>query len=571
MSKQDEKPITLEDLDYFWMQSGAPCFMADREDICEIVESLGFQIYYLIADLEINKQMKGKDAQQKDTTWIQTEHKARVLKVVNNIVGRSISETDDSFGSDVLASVEEAATYNMPRIPKVIVNKLDEFFRLVHAQHGTESIVILTFDPTVGGEQGWGVLVPEQTNTSVHCKYDADSIVDLKPDHVIIVGSVHSHPEMAAYASGTDHEDQADFDGVHITYGWQKTKNGGATEYHAEMQMNGTAYVLNIDDVFEDAIPLKDPDPDVVEWSGKVKKVSPPPYKAGVLGTPMAQPTGQGLAQQTGQGLALGHTGSTGINYYGGRSVPSRNQNIPFEMDEYDGQLIAEVDPLIQSITCPSCDLYLFKADIQTHGYCPACDIPLAAKNASLSQIEFLTDEHRRMRNKDIGVAYYLWCRDDKNENFLIQIKPDELDNRPSPNGSRIDRFDEFAEYADEIEWEAGLSLLKEDSLFLYADDVTLCCACPSEKAWVDCKCSPTVYWEDIETFENATVSIQKYEPASMCHTCAFYCLPECNDYRNLIVEYISTQQLPSKTIDGCDSWADFSIVASNIDSGIYD
>jgi hypothetical protein len=37
------------------------------------------------------------------------------------------------------------------------------------------------------------------------------------------------------------------------------------------------------------------------------------------------------------------------------------------------------------------------------------------------------------------------------------------------------------------------------------------------------------------------------------------------------IIEYVSTKQLPSKTIDGCDEWVDFSKVANDIDSGIYD
>jgi hypothetical protein len=563
MSNKIKEPVTLDDLDYFWMTNGAPCFMADREDICEVVESLGFQIYYLIADLAINKEVKGKDKQFKEITWIETTHKARVLKVVNNIIGRSVSETDDEFGQDILSSVEESATYNMPKIPKVIVKKLDEFFRLVHAQHGTESIVILTFDPNVNTSDGWGVLVPEQTNTPAHCKYDAESIVDLKPDHVIIVGSVHSHPEMAAYASGTDHEDQADFDGVHITYGWMKTKNGGATEYHAEMQMNGTAYLLNIEDVFEDTTEIKDPDPQVVEWSGKVKKVSPPPYKAGV--TPQATqalPTGQA------QGLVSGHTGTTGINYYGGRSVPSRKQTIPFQMDEYDGQLVAEIDTSSNvSMTCPSCELYLFKADVEGHGFCPACDIPLAPKNASLKSIEFAVNYHLVNRSKETGCAYYLWCKDDKNENFLIQIKPDELDSRDISIGSRIDEFEEYGD-ADQ----AGLSLLKEsDGLFFYAEDVTLCCACPADRAWTECKCAPTVYWEDIERFEIAANNTEKYVADSICQTCAFYCLPECDSYRNNIIEFISTQQLPSKAIDGCDSWVDFSKVANDIDSGIYD
>lgn len=564
MSNKIKEPVTLDDLDYFWMTNGAPCFMADREDICEVVESLGFQIYYLIADLAINKEIKGKDKQFKEITWIETTHKARVLKVVNNIIGRSVSETDDEFGQDILSSVEESATYNMPKIPKNIIKKLDEFFRLVHAQHGTESIVILTFDPNVNTSDGWGVLVPEQTNTAAHCKYDAESIVDLKPDHVIIVGSVHSHPEMAAYASGTDHEDQADFDGVHITYGWMKTKNGGATEYHAEMQMNGTAYLLNIDDVFEDTTEVKDPDPQVVEWSGKVKKVSPPPYKAGVLGTPMAQQTGQP------QGLASGHTATTGIKYYGGRSVPNRKQVIPFRMDEYDGQIVAEIDiSMHHSMVCPSCQLYLFKADVEGHGFCPGCDIALASKNASIQSIEFTVNHYLINRSKETAGAYYLWCKDDKNENFLIQIKADELDSRNTVIGSRID---EFAEYDDTDQDQAGLSLLKEsDGLFFYAEDITLCCACSADRAWTECKCTPTVYWQDIEYFEAAAVNTEIYAASSMCQTCAFYNLPECESYRMNIIEFVSTKQLPSKTIDGCDEWVDFSQVTNDIDSGIYD
>ena len=67
----------------------------------------------------------------------------------------------------------------------------------------------------------------------------------------MIVGSVHSHPGMPAYASGTDHADQADFDGVHITFGWQNNVNSGATQYHIELQVSGESYTLKPEDVFE--------------------------------------------------------------------------------------------------------------------------------------------------------------------------------------------------------------------------------------------------------------------------------------------------------------------------------
>ena len=47
---------TMEDLDYFWMSDGIPMFIADRPDICDIVESIGFNIYYLL--IKINDHLK---------------------------------------------------------------------------------------------------------------------------------------------------------------------------------------------------------------------------------------------------------------------------------------------------------------------------------------------------------------------------------------------------------------------------------------------------------------------------------------------------------------------------------
>jgi len=172
-------------------------------------------------------------------------------------------------------------------------------------------------------------------------------------------------------------------------------------------------------------------------------------------------------------------------------------------------------------------------------------------------------------RNKETACAYYLWCTDDKNEHFLIQIKPDELDSRDIPIGSRIDEFSDF----DDTD-QAGVSLLKannDNGLFFYAEDITLCCACSADRAWTECNCSPTVYWEDIEIFEKAANNIEVYSADSICYSCAFFGLPECDAYRLNITEFVSTQELPSKTIDGCDSWIDFSKVANDIDSGIYD
>ena len=46
----DKKEVSLEDLNYFWMPSGVPCFIADNDNICDIVENMGFNIYYLLSN-----------------------------------------------------------------------------------------------------------------------------------------------------------------------------------------------------------------------------------------------------------------------------------------------------------------------------------------------------------------------------------------------------------------------------------------------------------------------------------------------------------------------------------------
>lgn len=553
----EQENVSLDDLNYFWMPNGAPCFMADREDICEIVESLGFQIYYLIANLEEEKTVDGKDAQNKPIKYTVSEFTGSLLKVVNNMVGRSIAIAEEPFPSDQFAAVKTEAYYSLPKIPYSLIEKLDEFFRVVDAQHGTESIVILTFDPNVDDSSGWGVLVPEQSNTSVHCKYDADSIAFLKPDHVMIVGSVHSHPGMAAYASGTDHADQADFDGIHITFGWQKTVNNGATQYYAEMQLSGNAYKLDIDDVIEFSNVKKDPDPEVVEWTTKVKKALPPSQH---LGTGVQYRTGTAVPTQQDQQTNRRPNPTT-------TTTGSRPQTIPFDFDPTQGVLIAEVDFSAKSPTCPSCDYILFEDDAEEDGSCPACDIMIASASWSLGQIEASATAYLDRSNQDSSCAFYLWCKDDTSS-FLIQVKADELDSRPDQNGTRIP-----LDYTDEQEWEGGLSLFKDDNLGLmfYTPDITICCMVDAAKAWVDCTCPETVYFEDINSFDTATRDMELYSPSTSCVDCAYNSNPECPAYRQAIIEFVTDKTLPaSESIIPCDSWVDFNYIASAIDSYNY-
>ena len=533
--------ITLDDLNYFWLPNGAPCFLANRVNICNDIEALGFQIYYLIGH-------KGTAGNSTTTykpgfpvvTTPTTTYKSKMFKVVNNFVGRAVSIVEEDFGVDMV-SIEDEALYTMPAIPHVIIDKLDEFFRLIHAKHGSESIVLLTYDTTKEGSEGWGILVPEQTNTSTHCKYDPDSIVDLKEDHIMIVGSVHSHPEMPAYASGTDHDDQSDFDGLHITYGWQKSIANGATQYHLELQMSGTSYTLAAKDVFEDFIFQKEPDPEVLAWSDKVKKALPPQHQ--LAGVPMV---GTGIIP-----LNQPITPTTAYTVGGSRRADKRSQVIPFDKTIYSGTIVAEIDISgNSSMICPSCLLALFKTEIYQGSSCPACDIPIVPMNNDIEDIINSIDIYNMERDFSTFVSYYLWATDGKQEeDFIMLIKPSDL---------RVDKIleDESPSFFGSDDTLEDESIFNEDLLDKWSN-VTLCCGAVLDGDNTACTCSVTVLPDDIQDFDEAlsAQNIKMYDAHSICESCANYYIPSCPEYKNAVIRFAVEAELPKEPLYGCSSW----------------
>lgn len=526
--------ITLDDLNYFWLPNGAPCFLANSLNICDKIESLGFQIYYLLAHkaktTTANTTYKAGVA---STTTQNTTYHSQLFKVVNNFVGRAICEVEEDFGSELI-SFKEEAHYTMPSIPRIIIDKLDEFFRLIHAKHGTESIVLLTYDTTKEGPEGWGILVPEQTNTPAHCKYDPDSIVDLKEDHIMIVGSVHSHPEMPAYASGTDHSDQADFDGLHITYGWQKSVSNGATQYHLELQMSGTSYTLTVDDVFENTVVHKEPDPEVLMWSDKVKKAFPPqPPLAGVTTTSDFH---QATQVTTPQGYIPG----------GSRKVEKRNQVIPFDTNIYDGVIAAEIDISgINTMICPSCYLSIFKTDIYQGSSCPACDIPIIAMNHDVKDIISSIDIYQMERNFSTFVSYWIWATDSvdpKVQDFIMMIKASD---------PRVDNLKPTLS-----EWDDNDSIYDEDNLNSWLNR-TICCGASLDGESTQCSCPVVVLPEDVQEFDEVLSqrNLHAYEKNSICETCDHYYDPSCPKYKEAIITFAIEATLPDQPFSGCADW----------------
>jgi hypothetical protein len=554
---------------------------------------MGFQIYYLISNeakeikptTNTNKTNSnysyGNSAGYGTTLTYGTnaynvpqepkiERKPQMFKVVNNFVGRTVSISTDNFPEEFI-DMEEECTYTMPLIPRKIVDKLDEFFRLVHSQHGTESIVILTYDTTKNDSSGWGVLVPEQTNTPAHCKYDADSIAAIKPDHVMIVGSVHSHPEMSAYASGTDHEDQADFDGVHITYGWQNSVQNGATQYYMELQMAGKNYKLDIEDVFEPYQIEKDPDPEVVEWSGKVKKALPP--QQGVSSQSVHQTLTPSQHQSHTQ--ASIHPIKTGMPAGASRLFSNRNYSDLLEELKLpkDSLVMIEVDADSKNkFHCPACECEIDSSNL-VFGRCDVCEIPLVSADDSMPTICEKADDYIFDNHLPASTPVYFFGKDNSGNPMIMKIN-DEMDyfrysfsyNQKTQNNTK----NLTSEESDYVHIPSQ-DLDDTFSIYNHDDGFMVCCGVKVNEMGTDCYCEVPVFLSDLLEFDNVIRdSVQMYANNSECHTCAFYYEAKCPAYREILTEYTRNRNAFVMTpyinsISGCSNYMHYRDVPVSI------
>lgn len=220
-----------------------PFVIACTDKAIEEADAAFGGIYYIMGSTDFTNGEVGAKLRK----WTQ----ATIYRRVRNATGDSLISMN-SMGTQLhLPTLVEKANFSLPKIPWTQVDEMEYFFREVYKIHGSEAIVMLTYDATFADtenpSEGWGFFAPDQENTGAHCKYVPESIVEHKPPHVDIVGSAHSHPNMSAFASHTDAGDQFNNDGLHITFGWPK----GQIEYHIEYQVANRRFDAEVTQVFE--------------------------------------------------------------------------------------------------------------------------------------------------------------------------------------------------------------------------------------------------------------------------------------------------------------------------------
>lgn len=365
-------PVALEDIPFFMLDEWNKVYIDTLDDTDAHLAAHGIDTYYI---LSIEEKKITKD------TTVHTIRNPQVFFVNTTAAYRSViplPAKDLNYGE-----LEKKVTFTLPKIPYEMKMSIDDFFRAVDKKHQIESIVQLTFDKTKTDAEwgGWGFVIPKQDNTAAHCHYDPPSVVDYKEESADLVGSVHSHPEMPAYASGTDHGDQDNNDGLHITYGWEAGKLNGATQYHIELQADGETWTLQPHQVFEEP-PARTVSPEIEALIEE--RVAKKVYTS-TTSTSTSTASGSGKATSSAPGFRSNAAMRRSMRLADIKGLPSTGPSYE------DNVIVAKLtDP--EERDCPFCVQPLIPRDRQAR-MCTACHSYLAMPDEGVSDVFKVRDD----------------------------------------------------------------------------------------------------------------------------------------------------------------------------------
>jgi len=159
---------------------------------------------------------------------------------------------------DHLPPADEYLEYALPKIPASLMGRVVGLFAAVWRMQKSEALVLLTWDGSA-----FGLIVPDQRAGAASVQHRLEP-ADV-PIGVQLVGSIHSHGSMGAFASLTDEADEADFDGIHAVVGDIDQRR---PSYSAAMVVNGRRFGCKSSMLLQRPRRLIDPP---AEWLERIK------------------------------------------------------------------------------------------------------------------------------------------------------------------------------------------------------------------------------------------------------------------------------------------------------------
>lgn len=140
---------------------------------------------------------------------------------------------------DKISILEDCKSYakmDIRRLKTKNVGQIVSFFREVYQKYKAEANIILHYHPE---KKAYKIDIPPQGATGASVDYINGEYTF---QGFIRIGTIHSHASMSAFHSGVDHNDEENWDGLHITIGYLHRKY---IDISASIMANGKRFNVN--------------------------------------------------------------------------------------------------------------------------------------------------------------------------------------------------------------------------------------------------------------------------------------------------------------------------------------
>jgi PRTRC genetic system protein A len=169
-----------------------------------------------------------------------------------------------------LAGHQPFLRLSYPKIPQRLFERVIGFFSGIGADYGAEAAALLVWDKHARAVQ---VVVPEQTSLvgttwsgrsfPMEVYYDVPQLAA----HQMLIGDIHSHVEMPAYASAMDQDDEAHRPGLHVVVGRLSSE---PPDLHLEATVDGKRFQIRDPAMVLAGYTRRRPEEVPEEWLSKV-------------------------------------------------------------------------------------------------------------------------------------------------------------------------------------------------------------------------------------------------------------------------------------------------------------
>jgi hypothetical protein len=162
------------------------------------------------------------------------------------------SDTPSQRQPRALAEHRARCRVQYPKLPVSAVEFVVGFFHRIYQLHESEAIVLLYWDLR---QERYRLYVPPQKPTVWLSSWNTRSPMDVAyrvptdvPPHWLLVGDMHSHADLDAYASYVDKSDERHRDGIHIVVG---RVQDDPPDFHQELAVDGSRFNLRFEHIMQ--------------------------------------------------------------------------------------------------------------------------------------------------------------------------------------------------------------------------------------------------------------------------------------------------------------------------------